>query len=102
MKIPNAVTVALQNQLNQIPAKSFFLSISGSDNYGFASENNSDVDIRGVYYFTEPDDIFNPRVERSLTREGEYVHEGMKYEWQLHELGKFLRLLGKSNMNMLD
>jgi len=102
MKVPEEVLDQVNAQLATISAKPFFLAISGSDNYGFASENNSDVDIRGVYYFTEPDDIFNQRMERSLTKEGEFVFGGMKYEWQLHEAGKFLRLLGKSNMNMLD
>jgi predicted nucleotidyltransferase len=102
MNVPDEVLDQVRAQLEGINAKPFFLSISGSDNYGFASENNSDVDIMGAYYFTRAGDIFNPRNERSYTKEGKYIFEGMKYEWQLHELGKFLRLLGKSNMNMLD
>jgi len=102
MEVDEEVIDRIEEQLDRICCKPFFLCISGSDNYGFASQNNSDVDIRGAYFYTDPDDIFSPGLERKLTREGEHYFEGLKYEWQIHEISKFLRLMGKSNMNIFD
>lgn len=102
IKYDEKIIERIQNQLNSINAKIYFLCIGGSDAYGFSSENNSDVDIRGVYYFTDPVDVFNLPIERKLTKEGECDIDGMKYDWQIHEVSKFYRLLGKSNMNVLD
>ncbi|MGA1820942.1 MAG: DNA polymerase beta superfamily protein [Thermoplasmatota archaeon] len=102
MEIDEEIIDQIRKQLSEMNCEPFFLCISGSDNYGFSSENNSDVDIRGAYYFTDPNDMFSPGLERKLTREGEYTFEGMKYEWQIHEVSKFLRLMGKSNMNIYD
>ncbi len=102
MEIDPEVIIEISNQLHEIGAEPFFLCISGSDNYGFSSENNSDVDIRGAYIHVRPDDIFNPHLERKLTIEGECYIDDLKHEWQIHEVAKFLRLLGKSNMNILD
>jgi len=102
MKIDFEIIEQIEKQLNTINAAPFFLCISGSDNYGFSSENNSDVDIRGAYFFKDPKSMFCLPVERQLTREGEYFFEGMKYEWQIHEVLKFYRLMGKSNMNIFD
>ncbi len=83
MNINEEILDQIKEQLNKINAAPFFLCISGSDNYGFASENNSDVDIRGAYYFRNPKEMFNLPIERQLTKEGEFMFEGMKYEWQL-------------------
>ena len=102
MEINEEIIDQIREQLNAINAEPFFLCISGSDNYGFSSVNNSDVDIRGAYYFRNPEEMFNLPIERSLTKEGEYMFEGMKYEWQIHEVLKFFRLMGKSNMNIFD
>lgn len=102
MQISDEIVDQIRKQLDQINAEPFFLCISGSDNYGFSSVNNSDVDIRGAYYFRNPEEMFNLPIERSLTKEGEYMFEGMKYEWQIHEVLKFFRLMGKSNMNIFD
>jgi predicted nucleotidyltransferase len=102
MEIDEEIIDQVRYQLKRSNCEPFFLCISGSDNYGFSSENNSDVDIRGAYFYTNPNDMFSPGLERKLTREGEYIFEGMKYEWQIHEISKFLRLMGKSNMNMFD
>ncbi|MBO8183483.1 MAG: nucleotidyltransferase domain-containing protein [Archaeoglobus sp.] len=101
-RIDPKIIEQIKKQLNTINAAPFFLCVSGSDNYGFASENNSDVDIRGAYYFKDPRNMFCLPIERKLTLEGEYFLEGMKYEWQLHEILKFYRLMSKSNMNILD
>lgn len=95
MEIDPEVLDHIKEQLKEIEAEPFFLCISGSDNYGFSSENNSDVDIRGAYIFLKPDDIFNPHLERKLTKEGECYIDGLKHEWQLHEISKFLRLMAK-------
>ena len=92
MEIDPLVIDHIQKQLREIEAEPFFLCISGSDNYGFSSENNSDVDIRGAYIHLQPDDIFNPNFERKMTKEGECFIEGLKHEWQLHEISKVLRL----------
>lgn len=102
VEINEEIIDQIREQLNAINAEPFFLCISGSDNYGFSSVNNSDVDIRGAYYFRNPEEMFNLPIERSLTKEGEYMFEGMKYEWQIHEVLKFFRLMGKSNMNIFD
>jgi predicted nucleotidyltransferase len=102
MEVDEEIIDRIREQLEGINCQPFFLCISGSDNYGFASQNNSDVDIRGAYFYMDPDDMFSPGLERKLTREGEHFFEGMKYEWQIHEISKFLRLMGKSNMNIFD
>lgn len=102
IKYNKEIIEQIQNQLEKINAKIFFLCISGSDAYGFSSENNSDIDIRGVYYYVNPVDMFNLPIIKKLTKSSECEIDGMKYDWQIHEVSKFFGLLGKSNVNMLD
>lgn len=59
MEIDEEIIDQIRTQLDAIDASPFFLCISGSDNYGFSSVNNSDVDIRGAYYFRNPEEMFN-------------------------------------------
>jgi len=102
IKLNKEIVEQIQCQLEKVNSGIYFLCIGGSDAYGFSSENNSDVDIRGAYYYTNSLDMFNLPIERKLTKRGEYDINGVKYDWEMHEISKFFRLLGKSNMNVLD
>ena len=102
MDVPQTIIDRITGQLADIGAKPFFLCVSGSDAYGFSSENNSDVDVRGSFYFTNLTNMFIPPINRKLTITGEMKIDGLPYEWHLHEVMKFFEMVSNSNINVID
>lgn len=69
-----------------------FQSISGSRSFGLATEN-SDTDIRGVYYLPK-EDLFGLNYIPQISNETNDI--------SYYEIGRFVELLQKNNPNILE
>lgn len=69
-----------------------FQAISGSRSFGLATEN-SDTDIRGVYYLPK-DDFFGLNYIPQISNETNDI--------TYYEIGRFVELLQKNNPNILE
>ena len=69
-----------------------FEAVSGSHSYGLANEK-SDIDIKGVYVLPQ-DIIYGFEYIGQLNDE--------RYDQVYYEVGKFLKLLGDNNPNILE
>jgi len=69
-----------------------FQSISGSRSFGLATEN-SDTDIRGVYYLPK-EDFFGLNYIPQISNETNDI--------TYYEIGRFVELLQKNNPNILE
>ncbi|MNU15535.1 putative nucleotidyltransferase [compost metagenome] len=80
--------------INSIKNKNLILfqAISGSRSFGLATEN-SDTDIRGVYYLPK-DDFFGLNYIPQISNETNDI--------TYYEIGRFVELLQKNNPNILE
>lgn len=89
------IIAKLKNELSMRSARLVSLMVSGSDLYGFSSED-SDVDLRGIF-------IYNTNALLGLYRPAETIELNVdNYDIVLHEIGKAIKLGMKGNSNALE
>lgn len=89
------IIAKLKSELSMRSARLVSLMISGSDLYGFSSED-SDVDLRGIF-------IYNTNALLGLYKPAETIEMKIgNYDIVLHEIGKAIKLAMKGNSNLLE
>lgn len=79
-----------------------FLSIHGSRAYATASED-SDYDVKGFYLAESKDFLgLDPMSPESPSINGFVSIGGFGVDFEIHEIGKFFKLITKSNANMFE
>lgn len=85
----------VKEELGKLSAHLLFLTISGSDLYGFASED-SDFDVRGCFIYNTSNWVGLQRPKDVIN-----IQEGQN-DIELYEVSKFIGLALKSNCNLLE
>ncbi|MFO0798813.1 MAG: nucleotidyltransferase domain-containing protein [Gemmataceae bacterium] len=83
---------------DRIPG-ALFLTVSGAHLYGFPSAD-SDIDLRGAFLAPLRHLVGLRRPVETVEPKGEFA--GIETEAVAHEIGKYLRLLGKDNGYVLE
>lgn len=94
--------VEKHNILNRVRAEygePLFLTISGSHDYGFPSDNQ-DIDIRGVY--VSPTKRFLGLKNQKPKEQFEFMSPGGYLDISLDEIGKYLELVNNSNPHRIE